>query len=67
MGLGDFITKGAQRLGKAVRHGAQRVGQAVESKVNDAVDTAEDVIGVGKSWGRKLRGRSLVTQKLRGY
>ena len=42
MGLGDFITKGAQRLGKAVRHGAQRVGQAVESKVNDVVDTAKD-------------------------
>jgi hypothetical protein len=42
MGLGDFIAKGAQRLGKAVRHGAQRLGQAVKSKVNDVVDTAKD-------------------------
>jgi len=55
MGLGDFITKGAQRLGKAVRHGLQRVGQAVESKVNDVVDTAKDAIEVGKIVGEKVK------------
>ena len=66
MGLGDFITKGAQRLGKAVRHGAQRLGQAVKSKVNDVVDTAKDVIEVGKIVGEKVKGALTSNPKAEG-
>ena len=56
MGLGDFLKKGAQRLGKAVGHEAQRLGHAVKSTVNEAVDTVKDVVEVGKIVGEKVKG-----------
>ena len=56
MGLGDFLKKGAQRLGKAVGHEAHRLGHAVKSTVNEAVDTVKDVVEVGKIVGEKVKG-----------
>ena len=56
MGFGDFLKKGAQRLGKAVGHEAQRLGHAVKSTVNEAVDTVKDVVEVGKIVGEKVKG-----------
>ena len=60
MGLGDFLKKGAQKLGKAVGHEAQRLGHAVKSTVKEAtkhvVDTVKDVVEVGKIVGEKVKG-----------
>ena len=56
MGLGDFLKKGAQRLGKAVGHEAQRLGHAVKSTVKDVADTVKDVVEVGKIVGEKVKG-----------
>ena len=70
MGLGDFLKKGAQRLGKAVGHEAQRLGQAVKSTVKEAtkdvVDTAKDVIEVGKIVGEKVKGAVTSNPKAQG-
>ena len=70
MGLGDFLKKGAQRLGKAVGHEAQRLGHAVKSTVKEAtedvVDTVKDVIEVGKIVGEKVKGALTSNPKTQG-
>ena len=70
MGLGDFLKKGAQRLGKAVGHEAQRLGHAVKSTVKEAtedvVDTVKDVIEVGKIAGEKVKGALTSNPKTQG-
>jgi hypothetical protein len=66
MGLGDFLKKGAQRLGKAVGHEAQRLGHAVKSTVNEAVDIAKDVVEVGKIVGEKVKGALTSNPKAQG-
>ena len=70
MGLGDFLKKGAQRLGKAVGHEAQRLGHAVKSTVKEAtedvVDTVKDVIEVGKIVGEKVKGGLTSNPKTQG-
>ena len=70
MGLGDFLKKGAQRLGKAVGHEAQRLGNAVKSTVKEAtedvVDTVKDVIEVGKIVGEKVKGALTSNPKTQG-
>ena len=70
MGLGDFLKKGAQRLGKAVGHEAQRLGHAVKSTVKEAtedvVDTVKDVIEVGKIVGEKVKGALTSNPKAQG-
>ena len=44
MGLGDFLKKGAQRLGKAVGHEAQRLGHTVKSTVKEATEDVVDTV-----------------------
>ena len=70
MGLGDFLKKGAQRLGKAVGHEAQRLGHAVKSTVKEAtedvVDTVKDVVEVGKIVGEKVKGALTSNPKTEG-
>ena len=70
MGLGDFLKKGAQRLGKAVGHEAQRLGHAVKSTVKEAtedvVDTVKDVVEVGKIVGEKVKGALTSNPKAEG-
>ena len=70
MGLGVFLKKGAQRLGKAVGHEAQRLGHAVKSTVKEAtedvVDTVKDVIEVGKIVGEKVKGALTSNPKTQG-
>ena len=66
MGLGDFLKKGAQRLGKAVGHEAQRLVHAVKSTVNEAVDIAKDVVEVGKIVGEKVKGALTSNPKAQG-
>ena len=70
MGLGNFLKKGAQRLGKAVGHEAQRLGHAVKSTVKEAtedvVDTVKDVIEVGKIVGEKVKGALTSNPKTQG-
>jgi hypothetical protein len=66
MGLGDFLKKGAQRLGKAVGHEAQRLGHAVKSTVKDVADTVKDVVEVGKIVGEKVKGALTSNPKAEG-
>jgi hypothetical protein len=66
MGLGDFLKKGAQRLGKAVGHEAHRAGHAVKSTVKEAIDTVKDVVKVGKEVGEKVKGLPARNPKSQG-
>ena len=67
MGLGDFLKKGVQKLGKAVGGEVHRLGQAVKTTAKDVYNEAtEDINAVVDTAKNVVEGGKIVVEKVKG-